>query len=266
MKNKKLRVVVTGASGMVGEGVMHEALHHPDVSEVIVVGRRTCGTSHPRLREVLIREFNETEISSIREQLTDIDAFFFCLGVTSLGKKEPEYTQLTYDLTMAFAGVSAQASPGSTFIYVSGAGTDSTEQGRVMWARVKGKTENDLRRLGFGQAIAFRPGYIHPTPGLLHPHPMYRYVAWAYPLFNRFFSAYTSTLREVGLAMIHTARIGSDKQVMEVPDINRAAALEEDYLIHPPAQPDSDSSAAQATIHSSGILPDRDIKKNLGCG
>lgn len=266
MKSSSLRIVVTGASGMVGEGVMHEALLHPDVAEVIVIGRRPCGTKHTKLHEILIREFNAAESSALREKLSGIDACFFCLGVTSLGKKEPEYTALTYDLTLDFARALAEASPGSLFIYVSGAGTDATEQGNVMWARVKGKTENDLRKLTFRQSIAFRPGYIHPTPGLLHPHPMYRYVSWAYPVLRRLFPAYASTLREVGLAMINAARTGSSLPVFEVADINRAAAEEENHLAHPRPPAGNQPSSADPSSGNHGVLPDRDLRKNLGCG
>lgn len=261
MENRKLRVAVTGASGMVGEGVVHECLNHPEVESVAVIGRRTCGISHPRLREILIPDFSPSSLEAVRQQLSGLDASFFCLGVTSVGKKEPEYTRLTYDLTMDFARIIAQENPGSIFCYVSGSGTDSTEKGRSMWARVKGKTENDLRKLSFRNAFAFRPGYIHPTSGLKHTQPMYRYVAWAYPFWRKFFPGFVSTLREVGLAMIHVARAGNEKNILEVPDINLCAAREEEFLRMPPAP-----VAPEQPAPSQGILPDRDLKKNLGCG
>lgn len=246
---------------MVGEGVVHECLQHPEVAAVVVIGRKACGISHPRLQELLVPDFSAAAIDQVCSSLAGLDASFFCLGVTSIGKKEEEYTQLTYHLTMDFARIVAQESPGSVFCYVSGSGTDSSEKGRTMWARVKGKTENDLKKLNFRNAFAFRPGYIHPTSGLLHIQPMYRYVAWAYPFWRKFFPGFVSTLREVGLAMIHVARIGYSKDILEVPDINQCAVSEEEFLRMPPrpAEPEQPTQ-------DQGILPDRDLKRNLGCG
>src|SRR5512133_2476442 len=150
-----IKAIVFGATGMVGEGVLHEALRHPAVDAVLVIGRRPCGVTHPKLKEVLQKDFYD--YSALEYQLRGYHACFFCLGVTSIGKKEEEYRRLTYDLTMAAARTLARLNPEMVFCYVSGAGTDSSERGRSMWARVKGKTENDLMKLPFKAVYAFRP-------------------------------------------------------------------------------------------------------------
>jgi len=261
MNSKSINVVVTGASGMVGEGVLNECLHHPEVGSVLVVGRRTCGLQHPKMKEVLLDDFFNPE--SITEDLRGYQACFFCLGVSSIGKKEDEYRKLTYDLTLGFAKTFVSVNPDSVFCYVSGSGTDSTEKGKSMWARVKGKTENDLTRLSFKKAFLFRPGYIHPTPGLRNTLPMYRYVTWAYPFWRKFFPGFVSTLREVGLAMIHVASRDYGKTILEVPDINACAKAEEIYLGQLTEIKVSDTNPE---ITSGGVLPNRDLKKNLGCG
>ncbi|HEY1201197.1 MAG TPA: NAD-dependent epimerase/dehydratase family protein, partial [Niastella sp.] len=149
----KIKVIITGASGMVGEGVLHECLLHPDVEEVLVVGRRTAGVVHPKLKEIIHKDF--FDLSPIKDQLKGYNACYFCLGVSSVGMKEKEYHHLTYDLTMHMATILADQNPGMTFCYVSGSGTDSSEHGKLMWARVKGQTENDLMRLPFKAAYMF---------------------------------------------------------------------------------------------------------------
>ena len=217
----KLRVIVTGASGMVGEGVMHECLNHPDVEKVLVIGRKPCGTSHPKLAEVIHKDF--FDLSPIAEQLSGYNACYFCLGVSSVGIKEPEYTKLTYDLTLHAAGLLAKLNPEMTLCYVSGAATDSTEKGKSMWARVKGKTENDLLKLPFRQAFMFRPGYMHPTPGLRNALKYYKYIGWMYPFLKAVFPGSVSTLAELGQAMLGVTLKGYDKKVLEVRDIKRAA-------------------------------------------
>lgn len=261
MNSKSIGVVVTGASGMVGEGVLHECLHHPAIGRVLVVGRRPCGVKHPKMKEIMLEDFFKPEV--IKTDLTGYQACFFCLGVSSLGKSEEAYRKLTYDLTLGFARTFLSASPESVFCYVSGSGTDSSEKGRSMWARVKGKTENDLIQLSFKKTFLFRPGYIHPTPGLRHTLPMYRYVMWAYPFWRKFFPGFVSTLREVGLAMIHVASEEYKKAILEVPDIVFCAEAEEIILKQLAenhySPPDSDSQPQ-------GVLPDLDLKKNLGCG
>jgi len=220
---EQISVIITGASGMVGEGVLHECLSSPQVARVLVVGRRSCEVTHPKLTEVLTSDFFNLE--SIRPALRGYDATFFCLGVSSVGMKELEYTRLTYTLTINFATTVAIENPGSVFCYVSGAGTDSTEKGRSMWARVKGRTENHLQALNFRKAYGFRPGYIHPAPGMKFTLPMYRYVTWAWPLFRVLFPNYVSTLQQIGKAMINAVNHGPEQTVLEVKDINALAGL-----------------------------------------
>ena len=212
-----MKVIITGATGMVGEGVLHECLQHPKIETVLVVGRRSCGVSHPKLKEIVHPDF--FDLSSIEAQLAGYDACFFCLGVSSVGMSEPDFYRMTYTLTMHFAETLSRQNPAMTFGYISGSGTDSTERGRVMWARVKGKTENDLMRLPFKQAYAFRPGYMHPTPGLKNTLSYYKYIRWLYPIVRAVFPGFVSTLKEMALAMINSALYGCDRRVLEVRDI-----------------------------------------------
>lgn len=213
----KIRAIITGATGMVGEGVLHECLLHTDVEKVLVVNRKPCGVQHPKLSEVLLPDF--FNLSAIEDKLKGYNACFFCLGVSSVGFSDEEYKRLTYDLTLNFAKTLLKYNPDMTFSYVSGSGTDSTEKGRLAWARVKGKTENDLLKLGFKDAYAFRPGYMQPTPGLKNVLKYYKYITWLYPLLQPLLSSYVSTLKEVGIAMINSATKGSSKKVLEVKDI-----------------------------------------------
>ena len=213
----KIKTIITGVTGMVGEGALHECLQHPDVEEVLVINRKPCLVSHPKLKEILHADF--FDFSAIEPQLKNYSACFFCLGVSSVGKKEKEYYHFTYDLTMHVVQTLSKLNSGMTFCYISGGGTDSTEKGRMMWARVKGKTENDLMKLPFKKAYMFRPGYIHPTKGLKNTLKGYRYIMWMYPAFRLFFPKYACTLRELGLAMINSATKGYNKSILEVKDI-----------------------------------------------
>ncbi|GAA4465596.1 epimerase [Nibrella saemangeumensis] len=215
----KIRAIITGATGMVGEGVLHECLQHPDVEQVLVINRKPGGVSHPKLQEIIHKDFYN--MSPIETQLTGYNACYFCLGVSSVGMKEPEFNRLTYDLTMHVAQTLARLNPEMTFCYVSGAGTDGTEQGNSMWARVKGKTENHLMALPFKAAYMFRPGYLHPTPGLKNTKPYYAYLSWLYPVFKAVAGNYVSTLQELGRAMINVTLRGYDKRVLEVKDIRQ---------------------------------------------
>jgi len=213
----KLNVIITGTTGMVGEGVLHECLRHPDVEKILVINRRPCGISSPKLFEIIHNDF--FDFSPIESSLIGFNACFFCAGVTSINKSESEYYSLTYTLTMGIAQRLAKFNPEMIFCYISGAGTDSTEKGKSMWARVKGKTENDLMKLPFRRVYAFRPGFLQPTKGLKNVHKYYPIFGLLFPLFRLTLSKYVSTLKELGLAMINAAIIGYEKQVLEVPDI-----------------------------------------------
>ncbi len=216
-----MNVIVTGASGMVGEGVMHECLLHPDVEHVLVIGRRACGTMHPKLKEIVIPDL--FDLTAIEGELSGYDACFFCLGVSSVGMKEADYRHITYDLTMNFARTVAKLNLSMTFTYISGAGTDSSEHGRLMWARVKGKTENDLLKLPFKSVYNFRPGLIGPTKGLTHTLKPYGYVGWLIPILRAIVPSMVCSLREIGLAMIAVAKNGYATHTLEVKDIVKAA-------------------------------------------
>ncbi|CAD5254506.1 MULTISPECIES: NAD-dependent epimerase/dehydratase family protein [unclassified Imperialibacter] len=217
----KINAIVTGASGMVGEGVMHECLNHPDVEKVLVIGRKPCGTTHPKLTEIIHKDF--FDLTPIADQLKGYNACYFCLGVSSVGMKEPEYKKLTYDLTLHAAELLARLNPDMTFCYVSGAATDSSEKGKSMWARVKGKTENDLLKLPFKAAYMFRPGYMQPTPGLSNTLKYYKYITWMYPFLKTVFPGSVSTLADLGQAMLGVTLKGYDKKVLEVRDIKAVA-------------------------------------------
>ncbi|MBS1502065.1 MAG: epimerase [Bacteroidetes bacterium] len=219
---KKLKVIVTGTTGMVGEGVLHECLQHPMVENILIVNRRPLGLDHPKLKEIIHQDF--FDIAAIEDQLKGYNACFFCLGVSSVGMKEPEYYRLTYTLTTGFAQTLARLNPAMIFEYISGASTDSTENGRMMWARVKGKTENDLAKLPFKKEYNFRPGYMHPTPGLKNTNKYYKYITWLYPILRRITPNSVSKLSDLGLAMINAAVYGYDKQILEVKDINYLAS------------------------------------------
>ena len=212
-----LNVIVTGATGMVGEGVLHECLKHADVESVLVINRKPCEVEHPKLKEIVHKDL--FDLSSIEDQLSGYNACYFCAGVSSVGKKENEYKRITYDLTISFANTLVKLNPDMTFCYISGVGTDSTEKGKSMWARVKGKTENDLLELPFKGVYMFRPGYIQPTKGLRNTYKIYKVVAPFYPLWKLIFPKYVTTLREIGLAMINATLRGSSKQILECREI-----------------------------------------------
>jgi uncharacterized protein YbjT (DUF2867 family) len=213
----KIRAIITGVTGMVGEGVLHEALLHPDVEKVLVINRRPCGIIHPKLIEILQTDF--FNLSPIADHMTGYNACFFCLGVSSVGMNEEKYYSLTYTLTMHMAEILSKQNPEMTFCYISGAGTDSTEKGRLNWARVKGKTENELMKLPFKKVFAFRPGFIQPTKGLKNVHRYYGVLGVLFPVFRFLMPKYVSTLKELGLAMINSVLSGYDKSVIEVKDI-----------------------------------------------
>ncbi len=206
---------------MVGEGVLYECLNHPSVEEILVINRKPCGYLHPKLKEIIHPDF--FDFAPIEDQLKGYNACYFCLGVSSVGMKEKEFSHLTYDLTMHVARTLVKSNPDMTFCYISGGGTDSTEQGKMMWARVKGKTENDLMTLGFRKAIMFRPSMIEPTKGLKNTLKAYKYFAWLIPILKALTPNYICSLKDIGLAMIHCVENGKDKTVLEVKDIKKMA-------------------------------------------
>ena len=213
----KIRTIITGSTGMVGEGVLHECLSHPDVEQILLINRRPCGISHPKVTEIIHEDF--LNLSSISEQLQGYNACYFCLGVSSVGLKEEAYRHLTYDLTLHVARQLSERNPQMVFCYVTGSGTDRTGQGRSMWARVKGKTENDLLKLPFAGAYFFRPGFIRPTPGLTRTHKYYYAIGWMYPVLRALFPGFAVTLQELGLAMIHIVSRGHASDILENRDI-----------------------------------------------
>ena len=217
MNNTKINAIVTGVTGMVGEGVLNECLLHPNVENVLVINRRPCGIVHPKLKEIIHQDFYNFE--PIKDQLTGYNAAFLCLGVTSIGKKEPEYYKLTYTLTLHFAELLSKINNDMTVCYVSGVGTDSTEKGKSMWARVKGKTENDLMKLPFKKVFPFRPGFIKPTEGMKNTHKFYKYINWLFPIGRALYPKGFCTLKEVGLAMINSVNLAEDRKIIEGKDI-----------------------------------------------
>lgn len=210
---------------MVGEGVLLECLQNPRVEHVLVLTRRPTGRSHPRLTELLVPDV--ADLRAVENHLMGYNACFFCAGVSSVGISPAEYARITHDLTVAVAETLARLNPDLTFIYVSGAGTDSRETSRQHWARVKGRTENELLRLPFRQAYMFRPGFMKATPGQRNVLKWYGAIAWLYPVARRLAPNYVSTMQEVGRAMINAADFGYSKPVLEVRDIvalSRASA------------------------------------------
>ena len=213
-----IKVIITGSTGMVGEGVLFECLQSPSVSEVLIVNRRHYEFQHPKLKELLVPDF--FKLDEYTDKLQGYDACFFCAGVTSVGKKEPEYTKLTYDTTLAFAKALLNMNSNMVFTYVSGSHTDTTEKGRLMWARVKGKTENDLAKQGFKAEYNFRPGVMLPFNGQKNWKSSYKFIAKVIKVFS---SGNVLTMHEVGKAMINCVTIGYDKNVLEINDIKKLA-------------------------------------------
>ena len=217
----KLKVIITGSTGMVGKGVLLECIDSPEVEQILVINRSPVGIAHPKLKEIIHKDFFDW--SGIREQLHGYNACFFCMGVSSVGMNEADYRRMTYDLTLGCAKEVLAKNNGMIFCYVSGAGTDSTEQGRMMWARVKGKTENDLLGLGFKDAYMFRPGFIQPMRGIKSRTALYQgiynIISPLYGLLRRM-PKYVTTTVVIGKAMIRVTMDGCDKKVLESIDIN----------------------------------------------
>lgn len=220
----KIKVIITGATGMIGEGVLHQCLQHSDVEKVLVVTRNPTGYSNPKLTEIIHNDF--FDLSAISDRLQGYNACYFCLGVSSLGKSEAEYTKMTYTLTLNFATTLARLNPDMTFCYISGAGTDSSEKGRTMWARVKGKTENDLMKLHFKQAYNFRPGGIQPFLPLRSSqtyYKTYKYLKVLFIIVKTIAPGLVINLKDLAAAMINASLAGYSKNILEMKDMKQLA-------------------------------------------
>ena len=215
-----MNVVLFGATGMVGQGVLRECLRDPGVECVLAVGRTATGKADPKLRELVRSDLRN--YAGVEADLSGFGACFFCLGVSAAGMTEAAYRRVTYDLTLAAAEVLVRLNPGMTFVYVSGAGTDSSEKGRAMWARVKGATENALLRLPFRAAYMLRPGLIEALHGIESKTPLYRriypFFRPFFPLLRRLFPRHITTTEELGRVMLVLARRGASKKILETPD------------------------------------------------
>jgi uncharacterized protein YbjT (DUF2867 family) len=222
-----MNVVIFGATGMVGAGVLLECLADPRVTSILAITRSSTGRRHPKLREIVHSNFFNYD--TVREDFARCDACFFCLGVSSLGMSEAQYTHVTYDLTLAAARAMVSANPQMTLCFVSGVGTDSSERGRTMWARVKGKTENALLALGFKAAYMFRPGYIQPIGDVQSKtgwvQTAYDIARPLYPLIHRLLPNNATTTSNLGRAMIQVAAAGYVKPVLYSADFNALAAV-----------------------------------------
>ena len=205
---------------MVGEGVLLECLNHPEIEEILSVSRKPAGIEHPKLKEYIVTDFLSLQENDT--MLKGYDACFFCAGVSSVGMKEEEYRRITYDTTLNFARA-VNPDPRMSFVYVSGGGTDSTEKGRIMWARVKGKTENDLMKLPFKRAFGFRIGFLIAAPQQKRILKYYKYISWLIPAIKIFFPNIISTMKEVANAMIYVSQKGYERNVIYVRDIKAMA-------------------------------------------
>ena len=215
---EKIKVIITGATGMVGEGVLFECLENDQVSHVLLVNRRHYEMTHPKLSELLIPDFLKAEDYATR--LTGYDGCFFCAGISSIGLKEDDFKRITYDTTLHFATVVLAANPNIVFTYVSGRATDSSEKGKMMWARVKGKTENDLMKMPFRGEYNFRPGVMAPFKAQQNVKGYFKPIIW---IWKKLFPASSLTMKQVGRAMIHAVTKGYSKSVLEVNDIKALA-------------------------------------------
>ncbi|WP_316802906.1 NAD-dependent epimerase/dehydratase family protein [Pedobacter nototheniae] len=216
----KIKVIITGATGLVGEGVLLECLEHPNVEEVLMVNRKPYLLKHPKLKECLVSDFLNLEIYSA--QLSGYNACFYCAGISSRGLNEEAYSHITYDITLHFAKKILDLNPELIFGFISGSHTDAS--GKIMWAKVKGKTENALMELPFKKEYNFRPGLMKPTAGQKNIKGYYKIISGLYPVFHFLFPNQTSTLKQVGLAMINSVLKGYPKQILEIQDIKLLAA------------------------------------------
>jgi uncharacterized protein YbjT (DUF2867 family) len=214
-----MKIIITGATGMVGEGVLFECLENPIVKEVLIVNRRHYDMEHSKLKELLVNDF--TKLEGLENQLSNYDACFYCAGISSVGMNEEKYNYITYETTMAFAEQLVKLNPNMVFNFVSGGHTDSTEQGKLMWARIKGKTENALMKLPFKAQYNFRPGFMKPFKQQKNVKTLFKPIIWLFPILLPKISL---TLKQVGQAMINAVLKGYPKQVLEIADIKILAA------------------------------------------
>ena len=213
-----MKVILTGATGMVGEGVLMECLENPDISEILSVSRKPSGKKHAKLKEYLLPDFLKINLND--ENLQGYDACFFCAGISSMGMNEEDYTKITYDTTLHFAKAVLNHNPELVFNFVSGSHTDSSEKGKMMWARVKGRTENDLQKLGFKAVYNFRPGFMKPVEGQKNVKTLFKPFIWFFPMIS---PSKTLTLNQVGKAMINAVKRGYSQSVLEIEDIKNLA-------------------------------------------
>ena len=211
-----MKVIITGATGMVGEGVLIECLENKQVIEILSLSRKSCGMTHPQLKECLIPDF--INIEQYAKELSGYDACFYCAGVSSIGMDEEKFTKITYDTTLHVAKTLSQLNPDMVFTFVTGQGTDSTEHGKIMWARVKGKTENALMQLPFKGQYNFRPGFMKHFKEQKNVKTILKVVSWFFPIL---FPKQSLTLQEVGRAMIQVVNKGYSKNVLEIQDIKK---------------------------------------------
>jgi uncharacterized protein YbjT (DUF2867 family) len=217
-----VKVILLGATGMVGQGVLRECMLDPEVETVLAIGRNATAQQHEKLREIVHNDLSD--LSAIEGRLSGYNACFFCLGVSAAGMNEEAYTRVTYDLTISVARILCKLNPAMTFIYVSGSGTDSTERGRMMWARVKGRTENALLQIPFKAVYMFRPAYIQPLHGIRTKtkwyRAMYAIAGPLYPIWKLLLPKYVTTTECLGRAMLNVAKRGAPKSVLENQDIS----------------------------------------------
>jgi uncharacterized protein YbjT (DUF2867 family) len=219
MDSKKLKVLVTGSTGMVGEGVLQVCLDNPNIEKVVALNRRTVGFSHPKMTEILLPDFHQ--LNSVESQLKGLDACYHCMGISSIGTDEAIYKDITYTLSILLGETMSRLNPGSVFCYLSGAGTDATEKGKLGWARLKGRTENELSKMPFSAMYRYRPGFIKPLPGATHVQAFYKYVDWFFPIGKALFPEGFSTLEEIGRSMIQVTLKEDETKTLAGKDIRR---------------------------------------------
>ena len=220
MNNKSLKIILTGATGFVGEGVLLETLNHPDIQEVMMVNRKHFDLEHPKLRELIVPDF--INLASVTKQLLGFDACFFCAGISSAGMNEDKYTYITYDTTLQFAKALLAINPDLVFNFVSGSHTDSSEKGRIMWARVKGKTENALMKMPFKKEFNYRPGAMIPSEGQRNAKSFYGFLVRTIAFLS---PKRALTFKEIAYSMVNATVSGYSKQVLEIADIKELANL-----------------------------------------